>query len=455
MKNTGLFALVVFGIGTALLHAATGGKGRIPAFPGAEGAGMWTRGGRGGKVIEVTNLNDSGAGSLRKAINTTGARIVIFRVSGNIQLQSELKISKPYITIAGQTAPCDGICLKNRQLVVVTDQVIIRFLRVRPGDNAGKAIDSISASKGKNIIIDHCSASWSVDETLSVTCQPTKPSPLLDNVTVQWCMITESLNCSVHPKGCHGCGSLLRGSYGGKYSFHHNLYAHHYRRNPFAGNYIDYNTDPKGLILDFRNNVIYNWRGQYAGWNGPEDSVVKMNFVGNYYKKGPDSTNNYAFLVNPRTTHNRAYFSDNYINGSCPNDPWSLVKFKDFTGAEKMAYKQAKSIAVESVTTDDAITAYKKVLADAGATLPKRDAVDTRVVNDVINGTGKIIDDEAEVGGWPKLKSTKPPIDTDHDGMPDDWELTKGLNPNDSSDGGEDRNGDGYTNVEEYLNQIR
>ena len=218
----------------------------LPAFPGAEGFGMGAIGGRGGQVIEVTNLNDSGPGSLRAAVDANGPRIVVFRVGGYIELKSVLNIKKPYITIAGQTAPGDGICLKNYYIAVHADNVIIRYLRVRSSDIAKKEFDAISIFTGHNIIIDHCSASWSTDETISVASRKGN----LGNVTVQWCLITESLNCSVHHKGCHGYGSLIRGGYGNGITYHHNLYAHNAGRSPRPGNYNDSAIDPCGLSFN-------------------------------------------------------------------------------------------------------------------------------------------------------------------------------------------------------------
>ena len=180
-----------------------------PAFPEAEGFGAQSIGGRGGKVIFVTNLHDSGPGSLREAVETDGPRTVIFSVSGTVALKSSIVIKKPYITIAGQTAPGDGICLRNHSLVIAADHVIVRHIRCRPGDNAGAESDSLSVSSGRDIIVDHCSASWSVDETLSASSRGR-----LGNVTVQWCIISESLHDSIHHKGPHGYGSLIRGSFG-------------------------------------------------------------------------------------------------------------------------------------------------------------------------------------------------------------------------------------------------
>lgn len=421
----------------------------IPAFPGAEGFGAESAGGRGGKVLFVTNLNDSGPGSLRIAVEADGPRTVIFRVSGTIALKSTLAVTKPYITIAGQTAPGDGICLKDRSFAISTDHVIVRYIRCRPGDNAKSEGDALSISSGRDIIVDHCSTSWSVDETLSAST-----GGQMGNVTVQWCIISESLHDSIHHKGPHGYGSLIRGGWGNGYSFGHNLYAHHYARLPRPGNYNDRSKDPNGFTLDFRNNVIYNWAGRAAGYNADgsnnTNSITKMNFIGNYYQRGINSKGSLAFSESTKSA--KAYFSDNCMDGSYPDDPWSLVTFSNFSREDLEAYKQSSPIPVPPVQTEDAITAYEWVLAETGATLPNRDAVDIRIVNDVKNRTGKIINDEEEVGGWPELKSTEPPQDSDQDGMPDDWEKRYGFDPDDPADRNGDADGDGYTNLEECLN---
>ncbi len=424
----------------------------VPAFPGAEGFGAQSIGGRGGKVLFVTNLDDSGPGSLREAVKADGPRTVIFRISGTVALKSAIAITKPYITIAGQTAPGDGICLKNHALVIAADHVIVRHIRCRPGDNAKAESDSLSVSSGRDIIVDHCSASWSVDETLSASSRGR-----LGNVTVQWCIISESLHDSIHHKGPHGYGSLIRGSFGNGYTYHHNLYAHHHARLPRPGNYIDRSSDPEGFILDFRNNVIYNWSGRAAGYNADgsngTNSITKINFADNYYKAGINSTGSLAFSES--TTSARAWFSGNCMNGSYPGDPWSLVSFSKFSDEDIKAYKQSNSIPVPAVQTDDAMTAYERVLAGAGAVLAKRDAVDIRIVSEVRNGTGKIINDEQQVGGWPELKSAVPPKDSDKDGMPDDWEKQHGFKPDNPADGNTDGDADGYTNLEEYLNRTK
>lgn len=421
----------------------------VSAFPGAEGFGAQALGGRGGQVLFVTNLSNAGEGSLRAAVETDGPRTVIFQISGTIALESTLAIKKPYITIAGQTAPGGGICLKDHGLAIAADHVIVRYLRCRPGDNTESEPDAISISSGKNIIVDHCSASWAVDETLSASTRGN-----LGNVTVQWCIISESLNESSHHKGAHGYGSLIRGGWGNGYTFHHNLYAHHRARLPRPGNYNDRTEDPDGFTFDFRNNVIYNWGGDAAGYNADgsngTDSITRMNFVGNYYKSGPDSRGALAFSES--TLSAQAHFADNAMNGQVPDDPWSLVVFRDFSDETLERYQQSTPVPVAPVETDDAMTAYERVLAEVGATLPQRDSVDTRVVAGVRGGTGRIIDDEDEVRGWPPLASARTPKDSDRDGMPDQWERRHGLSSNDAEDRNADRDRDGYTNLEECLN---
>jgi len=419
---------------------------RVPAFPDAEGFGMWTTGGRGGDVYIVSTTNDSGPGSLRAAIDAVGPRTVVFETSGTIFLDSNLVITNSDITIAGQTAPGDGICLADFQLEVRADNVNIRYIRIRPGDNMGLALDSVSVISGHNVIIDHCSMSWSVDETMSVSPQGGSLGAL-QNVTVQWCMITESLNNSVHDKGGHGYASLIRGDMGASYSYHHNLFAHHYSRAPRPGNYQPYSEDPVGLLFDFRNNVLYNWDRNYAGYNADSDSVSRYNFINNYYVRGSNSDNAKAF--NESCSRARAYFAGNYMDHVLPGDPWSLVSGSASGGA----YRQTNAFAVAAVSTESAPAAYSNVLAHAGASFA-RDSVDSRVVTHVINETGSIINDEDDVGGWPVLQSTPAPTDTDRDGMPDAWETSKGLNPADPADRNGDLNGDGYSNLEAYINGL-
>ncbi|MBI3463505.1 MAG: pectate lyase [Planctomycetes bacterium] len=411
------------------------------AFPGAEGFGADTRGGRGGQVIFVTNLDDYRPGrdpvipgSLRAAVEADGPRTVVFRVSGVIDLKAALTIRKPFLTIAGQSAPGDGICLRGFGSQVNADEVIIRHLRCRPGDIAAKELDALSVYKAKNVIIDHCSASWSVDETLSVTGEG------CTNVTVSWCLITESLNRSRHAKGEHGYGSLIRTD--GDITYHHNLYAHHKTRCPRPGTY----GAERGILFDFRNNVIYDWV-QNAGYSA-EDRAT-MNYVGNYLKPGPSTRDRkYAFSVGGATT--AMYVQGNVLVGgeNASSDPWSLISHPERGVKATEPYKTA------AVATQPAEVAFEQVLKLSGATLPARDAVDRRVVEQVRSGQGRIIDSQEDVGGWPEYKASAPPADRDQDGMPDAWEQRAGLNPDDAADQAKDRNGDGYTNLEEYLNSL-
>ena len=419
---------------------------KMDAFPGAEGFGRGALGGRGGQVIRVTNLDDDGPGSLRFALREKGPRTILFDISGIIALEREIVLKNGRVTIAGQSAPGDGITLKNHGLVVKADDVVIRYIRSRPGSEKGVETDAISISAGKNIIIDHCSTSWATDETLSVS--PSKKSVLrsIDNLTVQWSMITESLNDSVHSKGKHGYGSLVRGSAGARYSFHHNLWAHHQARMPRPGNYIDAKTDPVGPLFDFRNNVFYNWGGTASGYNADTESVSRYNFVNNYYLRGPNSSKSLAF--DESNSLAVAHFSGNYMNRELPADPWSLVRFADDrrSGSEQ-------AILAAPVRTQSAVEAYEDVLRQAGASTA-RDSVDRRIIEQVRTGNGSLINDVLQVGGWPVPEAGEAKTDTDGDGMPDDWETAQGLDPNSTADGNGDTDGDGYTNLEEYLNGL-
>lgn len=432
--------LMLAAVGVSAALAAQVPKKKVPAFPGAEGFGAYAVGGRGGQVLAVTNLEDYRPGkeavipgSLRAACEAKGPRIVVFRVSGVIPLKAPLTIREPFLTLAGQTAPGEGICLKNYGLVIRdTHDVIVRHLRVRPGDEIVAEQDAISLYRVQNVIVDHCSASWSNDETLSVTGGGST------NVTVQWCFITESLNQSHHAKGAHGYGSLLRMD--GDMTFHHNLYAHHTTRCPRPGTYGD---ETRGLLLDFRNHVIYNWLN-VPGYSA--EDPARMNYIGNYLKPGPSTRNaTVAFRVGGERT--ALYVANNLLEGRPAGDPWAIIELG-------RGQKLSEPLVVAPVRTETPQAAYESVLRHAGATKPVRDAVDARIVKEVRSGTGRIIDSQKEVGGWPAYRSEKPPLDSDGDGMPDEWERQHGLNPNDPSDGARDRDGDGYTNLEEYLNAI-
>ena len=418
----------------------------LEAFPGAEGFGRHATGGRGGNPIKVTNLNDDGPGSLRAALRAKGPRTIIFETDGIIDLERAIVLKNGRVTIAGQSAPGSGITLRGHGLVVKADDVIIRYIRSRPGSERNVETDAISINTGKNIIIDHCSTSWATDETLTVSPSDKTGTRTIDNVTVQWSLITESLNDSVHSKGKHGYGSLVRGSNGARYSFHHNLWAHHRARMPRPGNYVSADKDPTGPLFDFRNNVFYNWGSAASGYNADTDSVSRYNFINNYYLRGPDSSKSLAF--DESNTLAGAHFSGNFMNGELPSTPWDLVRFKD----GRMSGLEAPFPA-EPVTTQVADEAFEMVLKTAGASL-RRDTVDARIIKEIRSGAGGLIDRASDVGGWPEHESRLPPPDRDDDGIPDSWEIARGLNPEDASDGVADDNGDGYTNLEEYLNGL-
>jgi len=434
-------------------------KSAIPSFPGAEGAGAFTPGGRGGKVFEVTNLNDDGPGSLREAIEAKGPRIVIFRISGIITLEKLLTISNPYITIAGQTAPGDGICIRGQTTEINTHDVILRYLRFRRG-NIKDRNDALGGYPVGNIIVDHCSASWGLDENLSLYRYmkkmpdgPDKKMPV-ENLTIQWCISSEALDLNNHAFGA---------TWGGKNcSFHHNLFACNTGRNPSIG---------WGDHFDFRNNVLFNWRHRTVD-GGDASSMV--NIVANYYKPGPAVNEGAVRYRICRPQHldmyseaqrdGKWYVADNFVLGypRVTADNWDGgVQFDDApTQADiKALINKVRATAPAPalpITQQSAEKAYELVLARAGATLPKRDPVDRRIIDIVRSGKPTfqdgIIDIPSDVGGWPQYKSSAAPADSDHDGMPDTWEKKFSLKWNDPYDGARDSDGDGYTNVEEWLN---
>lgn len=415
------------------------------AFPGAEGAGRNAVGGRGGSVYEVTTLNNSGAGSIVDAVSK-GNRMIVFRVSGTIDLAGVILRPKSNTTIAGQTAPGDGICLKGRISISNVSNIVIRYLRVRvDAGGANSSGDAIDIESGSHIIIDHVSASYARDETIS--CQDGS-----DNVTVQWCILSEALTFENH-----SYGSLVRGEYGEKKSYHHNLYAHNKGRNPRPGNYTPAAEDPEGLYFDFRNNVVYNWAGGHPGYNADTDTISRYNFVGNSFIRGAESSGTKAFKEDAKGAY--AWWAGNahgatYSTLAVPSDQWSLVTFNGFLTAEIAAYKaRSYEIPMEPVTTTSAAQALDEVLVYAGASFPLRDSVDTRIANDVMNGTGRSIAG-TDVQSWPALYSLPAPTDSDHDGMPDAWEIANSLSPFDPDDRNDYNLHLDYTNLEVYLNSI-
>jgi hypothetical protein len=424
----------------SLLLACAPAGAQTLAFPGAEGAGRFSAGGRGGAVLRVTNLDDSGPGSLRAAVEAHGPRTVLFDVAGTIRLASDLVIREPRVTIAGQSAPGGGIAIADATLIVDADDVVIRHLRARRGDRTPGEGDSIWVRGGRRIILDHVSASWSIDETLSASARYENGGGYYD-LTVQWSVIAESLRHSHHAKGDHGYGSLIRGGRGARISFHHNLWAHHVARMPRPGNYAGLEADPEGPLMEFRSNLFYNWGRGFSGYNEDEATLIRYSFIDNAYVAGPDSTGALAFRENNRLA--RAWFAGNSMNGAIPPDPWSLV-----TGHVPDGYRLDGPVDVAPVAADPAPSAYDHVLARAGAW--PRDSADSRVVESVRNRSGHHIDSQEEVGGWPVLASGRPEPDGDDDGMPDAWECAHGLDPA-HADGNADRDRDGMTNLEDWL----
>ena len=418
------------------------------AFPGAEGWGRFAAGGRGGDVVAVTNLDDDGPGSLRDALRA-GDRTVIFRVSGTILLDAELLLEQSNVTIAGQTAPGDGICLRRFPLRIRgAKDVVVRHLRIRVGDEAGRPLDALEVRNSADVIIDHCSMSWASDEVLS-TWHGTR------NLTVQWCLISEPLDRSVHRRP-HGFAASVGGQ---NASYHHNLFAHAAGRNPsIAGGDHD-DTEQ----MDYRNNVIYNWRQRTC-----DGKPRTVNVVHNFYKAGPatwpqvdrciakidDAMAKYS------TFEPRWHIEGNVVVGApeLTADNWKGgVLFEGRTSEAKN--REREPFAFAPVATQTAEQAYRLVVAEVGATRPTRDPVDARVLSEVAAGTAAhgergIIDRPGDVGGWPRLQSTAAPADSDDDGMPDAWEAAHGLDPDNAADrNGPGRDG-GSSNLESYLNEL-
>lgn len=449
MKNIKKLFLPIVGL---CLWASASAQTETPAFPEAQGFGAFTQGGRGGEVFIVTNTEDYGAdepvikGSFREAVEADIPRTVVFEVSGIIELKRPLIVEHPYITIAGQTAPGDGICLKDYSFSVWADEAIIRYLRVRVGDvhrletdaiDIGSVVDNsgqLSDIPSSNVIVDHCSAGWATDEIFTIGSERT---------TVQWSIISECLYKSFHPKGGHSMGSVIRGSYGG-ISMLHNIYVHNNSRNPKFGS----DGVSPGAVFDLRNNVFYNW-GATPGYSN-SDEHVRINLVGNYYKPGPSTKESRSTIAfNVGGTLNRIHAADNHHsnNREAAKDNGLLIGSDDGNINEVSApfpYPPMKSRTGKE--------AYELVLNGAGAVLPTRDPVDQRIINEIRTGKGSIINSQKDVGGWPDYNSTKAPVDNDRDGMADKWEAAHGLKSTDPSDHKNDADKDGYTNLEEYLN---
>lgn len=423
------------------------------AFPEAEGYGRFAAGGRGGTVYEVTSLDDSGPGSLREAVEANGPRTVVFRVGGVIALASKLVVRNAYLTVAGQTAPGDGICVKNYTFgCLETHDVVIRHVRIRVGDESGTTQDGCGARGCDHVIFDHCSISWSIDEGFS--------SREGRNLTVQRCLIAEALNIANHKKYQPGKGHSFAGSISGNVgSFHHNLLAHCTGRNWSLAGGLDRTGVRLAGRLDIRNNVVYNWRDRTT-----DGGVLGLNFVSNFYLPGPATKVFTLLKPDPGDPERgmRAYLDGNVIEGKpdIDADNWKAA-VGPAAGLAKV--RSDKPLYESFVRTQSAREACESVVADVGATLPRQDAIDRRILDEVRKRahthTGSrsklpgIIDSQADVGGWPVYRSAPPPADSDHDGIPDDWEKAHGLDLKNPSDGAAYRE-DGCTNLEHYLNEL-
>jgi pectate lyase len=422
----------------------------LPVFPGAEGFGTRTPAGRGGKVIFVTSLADDGPGTLRAALNYPAPRIIVFRIGGIIELKDRLYVPHPFVTVAGQTGAGDGICIKNAGLVITAHDVLIQHIRVRPGNEGPVDADvndaiEILGHHGEidgayNVVLDHVSASWGEDETISTWFGA-------HDITISWSIVSEALNKSRHRKRTHSAG-LLIGDSSYNVSVHHTLLAHNDFRNPLI---------IKGGTHDFVNNVIYDW-GVLPAEIVDYDSNSFLNFVGNCFLPGPSTQPGpYEILISPERGIPKIYVEGNI--GPHRQDPqadeWALVGYGyGEKGVAPETYRSRTKYAAPPVTTWSAAVSLETVLAESGATMPKRDVVDQRVIANVRTKSGSIINSPEEVGGYPQLANGVSPTDTDNDGIPDDWERAMELDPNDPSDGNGDRDGDGYTNIEEYLHSL-
>jgi hypothetical protein len=472
MRNTILLIML------ALAYPLATVKAQTPAFPGAEGHGRYASGGRGGTVYYVTTLEDNNnQGSLRYAVTRSGPRTVLFAVSGTIWLNSKLDIKNDNLTIAGQSAPGDGVCVAGFPVSVDANNVIIRYIRCRMGDlkdvNADGA-DALGGRRHKNIIIDHCSVSWSTDECCSFYEN--------SNFTMQWCLISESLNYSQHSKGAHGYGGIWGGM---KASFHHNLLAHNKSRVPRLG--PGATSTPTNELCDVRNNVYYNYQGE--GCYGAE--AMHVNIVNNYYKAGPAGAslssakkgriiaidkkidNSFPILENVWGTF---YIDGNVVEGhaNATNDNWMYgvynqihSKYGALKPEEKEALRLSEPLETDVVTTHTPEQAYEQVTAYAGCSFV-RDALDIRIIGEVLTNTATFMGAQSKLKGiidsqqdlkpsdagddwsaWPDLAAGTPATDTDKDGIPDGW-----LSAHYTGKTATDTNEEGYTYLEVYLNGI-
>jgi hypothetical protein len=452
---------------TAILFVSTSIWAQSIAFPHAEGFGRFARGGRGGDVYHVTTIADYNPktdkpieGSLRHAVMTQNKpRTIVFDVSGRIQLKAPLYVLQSYLTIAGQSAPGDGITISGDTFQIKGGEpenewlhdIIVRFIRFRHGDETAKTGDGITSNYASNYIFDHISAGWTIDGIQDLRGG--------GNFTLQWSIYAEALNMSTHYRNApHAMVGSFR-DLKKNISIHHNLMSSSRDRHPTLGSGNATKTDTM-VVCDFRNNVIYNWRG------GTNLGEVRHNFINNYYKPGESSNFGYKNNTPLQIKSSRAqcahgYLRGNYFENAPPEynkDNYTAITYTNSGGYNSTTralfeYDKPFVFGENIPMTQKPAKAYDLVLNLSGASLV-RDAIDAREVNDVRKGTGKLIDSQKEVGGWPEYKSKPAPADSDRDGMPDDWEKKNGLNPNDSSDGNLYTKNKNFTNLEVYLNGL-
>ncbi|TDH28815.1 pectate lyase [Segetibacter sp. 3557_3] len=463
-KSRGLVSVMV---AINLLLISAGAVAQTLAFPGAEGFGKYASGGRGGQVAKVTNLDDSGPGSFRSALEQYPGEplTVVFDVSGIIALKSALVLKRSDVTIAGQTAPGDGICLKDHSFIVSgagkggnKGNIIIRYLRSRPGGTLKTGLYGFDMENCHTVIIDHCSFSWANEECAAMYD--------IKNTTVQWSIISEGLYEAGHAKGHRSYGGVWGGQYA---SYHHNLIAH---QNSRAVRFNGSRAHDTVALVDYRNNVIYNWGNPNAAYGGDikiPNGVSQVNMVGNYYKPGPATPGVHKFIQALDAGKDSRGVGQWYLQGNIMEGNRQLTKnnWKGVDLDQVPAQLQSKARASRSfeisqgLPAESATTAYNRVLEKAGATMPRRDATDKRVVDEVrttkasgmgVFGKPGIIDSPMAVGGWATYTSTAAPVDTDKDGMPDVWESKYGLDINNAADRNKLKNG--YTMLEIYLNEL-
>lgn len=451
-----LFASICLAYGDAGDKIPIGGMGsheerQILAFPGAEGYGRFAKGGRMGDVYHVTSLEDDGHGSLREGIEEcSGPRTIIFDVSGTIKLAEPLRIRGiAGLTIAGQTAPGDGITLRDHGLKIVDcSDVIVRYIRVRLGDSSKTEDDAIAINNARDVILDHVTSTWGIDSIMDTY--------YISNFTLQWSIFGEALHDSSHHKGGHAMLMSLRKT-SGNVSIHHSLFFSSRDRHPTLGGGKPEECNTKA-VFDFRNNVLYNWEGHTNLAHG------QFNLINNYYRPGPNTVLDRHPIAPKAEAHD---VTVGFMNGNAyeaspewTRDNYSAMRWGvrggNYIGnvtKEKFCLPEEPIAVADRPATHSAEDAYHLVLDYAGASMP-RDAADERIIAGIHARTHRRIDTQEEVGGWPELKSAPAPIDTDSDGMPDEWEIQMKLNPNNPDDRNGDHNGDGYTNLEEYLNGL-